>query len=81
MQSVPIITKCVNLNPAHGEVNLIQQYVIMFVGNLRQVDGVLYSLSHFIPGANLFNDSSSNNFFVIGCHMNLQELKKAWLLC
>jgi hypothetical protein len=31
MQSVPITTNVVSLNPAHGEVYLIQHYVIKFV--------------------------------------------------
>ena len=39
MQSVPISTKIVSLNPAHGEVYSIQHYVIKFVSNLRQVGG------------------------------------------
>ena len=36
MQSVPITTKVVSSNPAHGEVYLIQQYVINFVSDLIQ---------------------------------------------
>jgi len=31
VQSVPITTKAVSLNPAHGEVYSIQHYVIKFV--------------------------------------------------
>jgi hypothetical protein len=34
MQSVPITTKDVNLNLAHGEVYSIQHYLIKFVINL-----------------------------------------------
>jgi hypothetical protein len=41
MQSVPITTKIVSLNPAHGEVYSIQHYVIKFVSELRQVGGFL----------------------------------------
>ena len=41
VQSVPITTKVVSLNPAHGEVYLIQHYVIKFVSELRQVGGFL----------------------------------------
>ena len=42
MQSVPITTKYVSLNPTYGEVYSIQQYyVIMFVNDLRQVSGFL----------------------------------------
>ena len=37
MQSVYIITKFVSLNPAHGEVYSIQDYVIKFVSDLRQI--------------------------------------------
>jgi hypothetical protein len=41
MQSVPITTKFVNSNPAHGQVYSIQHYVIKFVSYLRQVCGFL----------------------------------------
>jgi hypothetical protein len=41
VQSVPITTNVVNLNPVHGEVYLIQHYVIKFVSDLRQVSGFL----------------------------------------
>jgi hypothetical protein len=41
VQSVPIITEVVNLNPALGEVYLIQHYVIKFVSRLWQIDGFL----------------------------------------
>ena len=34
MQSVPITTKVVSSNPAHGEVHSIQPYVIKFVNDL-----------------------------------------------
>jgi hypothetical protein len=44
MQSVPITTKVVSLNPAHGEVYSIQQYVIKFVSDLRQVSDFLQIL-------------------------------------
>ena len=37
VQSVPIATEAVSLNPAHGEVYSIQHYVIKFVSDLRQV--------------------------------------------
>ena len=33
MQSVPITTKAVNLNPIHGEVYSIQHYGIKFVSD------------------------------------------------
>ena len=42
MQSVPITTKVVSSNPAHGEMhNSIQHYVLKFVNDLRQVSGFL----------------------------------------
>jgi len=41
MQSVPITTKVVSLNPIHGEVYSIQHNVINFVRDLRQVGGFL----------------------------------------
>ena len=41
MQSVPITTKVVSSNPAHGEVYSIQHYVIRFVNDLLQVGGSL----------------------------------------
>jgi hypothetical protein len=40
MQSVPITTNVVSLNPAHGEVYSIQHYVIKFVSDLRQDCGM-----------------------------------------
>jgi len=42
MQSVPIITNVVSLNPAHGELYSIQHYVIKFVSDLQQVGGFLW---------------------------------------
>ena len=41
MQSVPITTKVVSSNPAHGKVYSMQHYVIKFVSDLGQVDGFL----------------------------------------
>ena len=35
MQSVPITTKVVSSNPVHGELYLIQHYVVKFVSDLR----------------------------------------------
>ena len=37
VQSVPITNKVVTLNPVHGEVYLIQHYVIKFVSDMQQV--------------------------------------------
>jgi hypothetical protein len=44
MQSVPITTKVVSFNPAHGKVYLIQHYVIKFVSDLWQSVGFLWVL-------------------------------------
>jgi hypothetical protein len=44
MQSVPITTKVLSLNPAHGKVYSIQYYVIKFVSDLRQVGCFLWAL-------------------------------------
>jgi hypothetical protein len=49
MQSVPITTKVVSSNPAHGEVCLIQHYVIKFVSDLWQVGGFLCILWYPLP--------------------------------
>jgi len=38
---VPITTKVVSLNYAHGEVYSIQHYVIKFVSDVQQVGGLL----------------------------------------
>ena len=52
MQSVPITTKVVNSNPAHGEVYSMQHFVIKFVSDLRQIGGFLWLLQ-FPPPINL----------------------------
>jgi hypothetical protein len=44
MQSLPITTKIVSLNPTHGKVYSIQYYVIKFVSDLWQVGGFLRAL-------------------------------------
>ena len=44
MQSVPITTKIVGSNPAHGGVYWIQYFVIKFVSDLWQVSGFLWVL-------------------------------------
>ena len=50
MQSVPITTNVVSSN--HGEVYMIQNYVIKFVSNLRQVGGFLWVLGFPPPKKN-----------------------------
>jgi hypothetical protein len=42
--AVPITTKVVSSNPAHGEVYSIQHYVKKFVSVLRQFGGFLHVL-------------------------------------
>ena len=41
VQWVPITNEVVSSNPVHGEVHSIQNYVIKFVSDLRQVGGFL----------------------------------------
>ena len=41
VQSVPITTNPMSLNPAHGKMYSIQLYMIHFVSELRQDDGLL----------------------------------------
>jgi hypothetical protein len=41
VQTVPITTKVVSLNPAYSKVYLIQHYVIKFVNDIPQVGGFL----------------------------------------
>ena len=48
MQSVPITTNVVSLNPAHGQVYSIKHYVIKFVSDLIQVCGFRRVL-RFLP--------------------------------
>ena len=57
---MPITTKVVNLNPAHGDMYSIQHYVIKVVSDLRQVSG-------FSPGP-LVSSSSKTD-----CH-NITEI-------
>ena len=52
VQSVPITTKVVSLNPTHGEVYLMQRYMIKFVNDLRQVTGSLFSPGTLISSIN-----------------------------
>jgi hypothetical protein len=52
MQSAPITTNVLGLNPARGEVYLIQHYVIKIAFDLRQVGGFLRVL-RFPPSIKL----------------------------
>ena len=51
VQSMFITTKVVSSNLVHGEVYSMQHYVIMFVNDLRQVDGFLRVL--LVPSTNI----------------------------
>ena len=57
-QSVPITTEVVSLNFAHAEVYSIQQYVIKFVIDLRQVGGFF----RFLPQIKSTATIQNNNF-------------------
>jgi hypothetical protein len=48
VQLVPITIKVVSSNPIHGEVYLIQHYVIKFVGDLRHVGGFLHHITEML---------------------------------
>jgi hypothetical protein len=48
VQSVPIINKATSSNPTHGEMHSIQQYVILFASDLRQVGGFNTDVWHCI---------------------------------
>ena len=52
MQSVPITTKYMSSNPAHGEVYLIQHYVIKLFSDLPQV-GSFHRVFRFPQPINL----------------------------
>jgi hypothetical protein len=49
VRALPITTKVVSSNPAHGKVYSIQHYVIKFVSDLRQVCGFLQVLRFYPP--------------------------------
>jgi hypothetical protein len=49
VQSVPIATKVLSLNPAHGEMYSIHHYVMKFVSDLLQVGGLLQVLQFRLP--------------------------------
>jgi hypothetical protein len=55
VQSVPITTEVVSLNPAHGKVYSMQHYEIKFVSDLRQVGGFLRVLL-FPPPVSVHHD-------------------------
>jgi hypothetical protein len=65
MQSVPITTKLVSMNPAHGEMYSIQHYVIKFVSDLWQIGG--FNRECFLVG---------NNFHLICSYVVNLRLKR-----
>jgi hypothetical protein len=64
MQSVPITTEVVSLNPAHGEVYSIQHYVIKFVSDLQQVDG-------FLPSNLVSSANKTDRHVIAGILLNM----------
>jgi len=56
MQSVPITTNVVSSNPAQGEMYSIQDYVIKFVSDLRQVGGFVWVLHNPIPLISIWDE-------------------------
>ena len=59
LQPVPITTKDVSTNPAHGEVYSMQHYVIKFVNVLLQICGFLRVL-RFSPGTPVSSGNKTN---------------------
>ena len=66
VQSFPITTKVVSVNPIHGEVYSTQDYVIQFVSLLLQVDG-------YSPGTPVFSTNKTD------CHDITEILLKVAL--
>jgi hypothetical protein len=56
LQSVHITTKVASSNSAHDEVYSIRYYMIKFVSDLRQVDGILQN-----PNVTLFTMPAHDN--------------------
>ena len=72
VQSVPISPKVVSLNPVHGEVYLIQHYVIKFVSNLRQVSGLL----RFPPQMTTTNQATNAQTHKMNLKAKIKDRKK-----
>jgi hypothetical protein len=62
VQSMPITTKVVSLNPVHGEVYSIQHYVIKFDSDFQQVGGFLCEILEFGDLLDPFLKSNSRFF-------------------
>ena len=62
MQSVPITTNVVSLNPVPGEVYSIQHYVIKFLSDFQQVRGFLRVLHNWnIVGSGIKHHKTNLN--------------------
>jgi len=59
VQSVPITTKVVSLNPVDGEVYSVQLYVINFLSYLQQVNDFLWVLRFLTDRHNITEISIS----------------------
>jgi hypothetical protein len=70
MQSVPISTKIVSLNPTHGEVYSIQHNVIKFVSDLQQVS-VFQMVLQFPPPV---KPSATYNWNIVESDVKHSEL-------
>ena len=77
VQSMPITTKVLSSNPAHGKMYSIQHYVIKFVGDLRKVGGFLWVL-RFPPPIKLTSLIEKNILLKVALytltHCNSREL-------
>jgi hypothetical protein len=72
VQSVPITTNIVSLNPVHGKVYSIQHYVIKFVSDLRQVGGFLWVSST--------NKTDCHGMAEILLKVALNTINQTWLV-
>ena len=81
VQSVPITTEVVSSNPIHGDVYLIQHYVIKFFGDLRQVGGFLRML-RFSPPIKLKTllkvELNTNTKSIFSSHLRIVSYKGLW---
>ena len=78
MQSVPIITKFVSLNPADGKMYSIQHYVIKFVSDLRQVGGFLRGTLVSSTNKTGYNDIAE---ILLKVALNAMNIQSMYILC
>ena len=74
MQSVAIITNVVRSNPDRGEVHSIQQYVIKFGSDIRQVSGFL-RVFRFPPPYIKSNSKATHTYKMDNCINMLKGFK------